>query len=516
MMNFNKEKCVDCKQCLRNCPQLKENFSLKILKCDHCNLCIDNCPQKAIYKIDDIVVIDYEKCNNCVQCVKICPKKAIIIDNNKPKKCNLCFDQKEIKCIKSCTYKAISLKKTETIGWKIISSGEYKIKQDNIQQDGIKLINFVLNEFRKRYKNYDEFAVSELFDYYCEKNKFKTSEKQKKKIINIIKNEILGLSILDEIIKDHALEEICISPDSVFVYHKKNNWMKTNLIFEKQKIIELINKMGRNTKRRITSKHPMLNTNISNGRVHAIISPIAGKDTLTIRLFSKNKLKEEDFSEMISDQALKFLKLAVKCNINLIIAANTGSGKTSFLNLLLDFLDPKERIITVEETPELKISNENQINLIVNKDLNIKMSDLVTETLRMRPDRVVVGEVRHPDEVLALVNTMLAGQGKGSFATFHAENSEECLIRMKSLGISEMDLHAIDLIVILKRWTDNKNKKEVRKVIEISSIDSDYENLKIIKMFEDGKLKNLENKVCEKIKKSYNISQKELEKVLDV
>jgi len=520
MLNFDRQKCVECKQCLQNCPQLEENFDLKFLNCNQCNLCIDNCPKNAMHKIDEVVVIDYEKCNNCMKCVEICSKKAIVVDKRKVKKCNLCFDQNEIKCIKACSYNAISLKKSETLGWKIIDNGEYRLKRNNIQNDGIKLITFVLNEFRKNYKEYDEFVILELIEEYCNKKSFKINGKQKNEIIKIIQSEISGFSILDELLKDPQIEEISIDEDNIFVYHKEKNWIKTNLVLKKEKIIELINKMGRNIKRRITSKNPMINSQIENGRIHAIVKPIAKKDTLTIRLFSQKKLEENDFYEIIPKQALNFLKLAVKCNVNLIITGNTGSGKTTLLDLILGFLGKKERIITVEETPELKIQNENNVTLIVNKHLGIGMSNLVTETLRMRPDRVVVGEVRHPDEVKAFVNTMLAGQGKGSFATFHSENSEECLIRMKSLGVNEIDLHAIDLIIVLKRWTDNKNRKEIRKVTEISTIDLDYENLKIIKIFEleNNKLqiKNLKNKVSDKIKTSYHISQKELEKILNV
>jgi len=130
----------------------------------------------------------------------------------------------------------------------------------------------------------------------------------------------------------------------------------------------------------------------------------------------------------------------------------------------------------------MNIPHRHLVKLLVNEDLKIGFDELITDTLRMRPDRIIVGEVRSANEVKALMNTMLAGQGKGSFSTFHAQNSEEALIRLKNLGISPADLCSLDLIVVQRRWTKySGGASDVRRVVEIACLEKDS---RIIRLFE--------------------------------
>ncbi|MFH1257580.1 MAG: ATPase, T2SS/T4P/T4SS family, partial [Candidatus Micrarchaeota archaeon] len=153
---------------------------------------------------------------------------------------------------------------------------------------------------------------------------------------------------------------------------------------------------------------------------------------------------------------------------------NTGSGKTTFLNALFSFIPMDERVIIAEETPEICILQQHRINLVTNQSLKISMADLVHNTLRMRPDRVIVGEVRSKEETLALMESLQAGQAKGCYATFHAQNSEECVNRLNGFGIPRDELSSIDLIVVLRRASmydaGKKAHSEIRRVFEISEI----------------------------------------------
>ena len=171
---------------------------------------------------------------------------------------------------------------------------------------------------------------------------------------------------------------------------------------------------------------------------------------MTIRKFKQSPFSPKDLVETgtISDEALAFLWMAMQCDFNVLVAGSTGSGKTTTLNCLSAFIPMRERIIIVEETPEINIPHRHSVRLTVNSDIGVGMDELVSDTLRMRPDRVIGGEVRTAPEAKALMNTMLAGQGKGSIATFHALNSQEAVNRLRNLGINELDLGAINLVVV--------------------------------------------------------------------
>ncbi|MEM4385143.1 MAG: ATPase, T2SS/T4P/T4SS family, partial [Candidatus Anstonellales archaeon] len=148
---------------------------------------------------------------------------------------------------------------------------------------------------------------------------------------------------------------------------------------------------------------------------------------------------------------------------------NTGSGKTSFLNSLLSFIPYGDRIVIVEETPEIRIDHPQQVRLVENADLGISFRDLVYDTLRMRSDRTIVGEVRKPDEVKAFIDVVLSGQARGTYATFHAHSSRELVSRMLSYGVSKSDIEAIDFIIIQKRLLREVDNRlvELRRGIEM-------------------------------------------------
>jgi len=210
----------------------------------------------------------------------------------------------------------------------------------------------------------------------------------------------------------------------------------------------------------------------------------------------------------------------MQTSCSILVCGNTGSGKTTTLNSLFCFLPPNERIVVVEETPEIVLPQEHKVKLNTSENIGVGMEKLIENTFRMRPDRVIVGEVRSSEECKGFVNTMLAGQAKGSYATFHAESASEALQRMQSLGVKKESLGSIDLIVVQKRIQRinlKGQRKEERKVTEICEIGKDG-NLRVL--FElnhkEGNLKekNKSIRIMEKVIQTFSINKIEYVQLL--
>ncbi len=156
--------------------------------------------------------------------------------------------------------------------------------------------------------------------------------------------------------------------------------------------------------------------------MNAIISPVTETASLTIRKFSEKPFTIKDLINFktITKEALVFLSLCFLTDSNIIVAGNTGSGKTTTLNTLISFVPLDERIVVVEEVREINIPYKHKVFTLVNQDLGITLENLVINTLRMRPDRAVIGEVRTREESKYLIESMLCGQAKGTYTTFHS------------------------------------------------------------------------------------------------
>jgi len=324
--------------------------------------------------------------------------------------------------------------------------------------------------------------VSKLVLDYCRENSITIDGTQKEYIAKYAFLNILGLCGIDLLLQDENIEEISLIGINkpVYVYLAGKGWKHTNLSFKSENIvIDIINKIARSLGRRITFQNPKINAILSDGsRLHASIPPISSVE-MTIRKFRSKPITIFDLVNYntYSSEALAFLSLIFQSDYSVVVAGNTASGKTSSLNAFFSYIPLNERVLIIEETPEINIPHKHVVKMLSNSELGIDMRSLVEDTLRMRPDRVIVGEVRTREEISALIETILSGQARGSYATLHAQTSDEVIKRMVSLGVLPIDVASIDFTVVQRRMLryDTKTRKcwEERRGIEISEIVQD-------------------------------------------
>jgi len=318
-----------------------------------------------------------------------------------------------------------------------------------------------------------------------------------------IRNEILGYGPIQPLLDDPDVSEVMVnSPKSVYV-EKKGRLIKTNIVFDDnehiQRVIErIILPLGR----RIDADSPMVDARLPDGsRVNAVIPPVAiDGASITIRKFSKDKLSINQLIEFgsITSGMAEFLQACVIGRLNILISGGTGSGKTTLLNVLSSFIPEDERIITIEDADELRLQQEHVLRLetkapnVENRGA-VNIRDLVRNSMRMRPDRIVVGEVRG-GEALDMLQAMNTGHD-GSLTTIHANSSRDAMSRLETLVLmAGMDLpikivrqqisSAIDLIIQQSRLKDGTRK--VTAITEVAGMEGDVVVLSDIFKFEQS------------------------------
>ena len=301
--------------------------------------------------------------------------------------------------------------------------------------------------------------------------------------------DIVGYGEIDSLIQDDELEEIMIIGigKPVFVYHRKYGMMKTNIVFEDEReLMDLIDTIARQINRRIDQESPILDGRLVDGsRINATIPPVsADGPSLTIRKFKKDPFTIIDLinSKTISIELAAFLwlcfdGLGVK-SANAIISGGTSSGKTTTLNALSAFINPKERIITIEDTLELQIPHEHVIRMetrpanVENKG-ELTMNDLVKNSLRQRPDRIIVGEVR-AEEAITLFTAL--NTGHSGFGTLHSNDARETITRLTNepMSVPEIMIQAIDFIIMQNRiyTPSGVSFRRISEVAEVVGIEN--------------------------------------------
>jgi len=367
------------------------------------------------------------------------------------------------------------------LGWKILDKGEYGIGLPRLSDEEEKLIEDTEEQFKQKTRDRsiseeetEELMKNLVFDY-ADKNGIYIDNKQAEYLTRVAVFHIYGFGFLEPLLKDKSIEEISVVGVNkpVYVFIRNKGWQTVNACFTDEKaIMDIINRMARSIGRRITYQNPRIDAMLPDGsRLHASLKPVSDGE-ITIRKFRENPFSPKELcdNKTLSNEALSLLSLIMQGDNSVLVAGNTASGKTTTLNALFSFVPMKERIVITEETPEINIPHEHQLRLVANRDMGISLNDLVYDSLRVRPDRTIVGEVRNKEEIEALFDVILGGQARGSYATFHAQSANEAIQRLKSFGINEMDVLSLDYILVQRRMLRYKDNTEVRRVVEIMDV----------------------------------------------
>jgi len=336
------------------------------------------------------------------------------------------------------------------------------------------------------------------------------SRLERDRIFNQLLDEILGYGPIQPLLNDETINEIMVNgPYKVYI-ERNGKIEKTNITFrDSAHLMRIIDRILAPLGRRVDESCPYMDARLPDGsRVNVIIPPLSLiGPVLTIRKFAKNPFTVEKLIEIgtITPEAIEFLKACVIARLNIVISGGTGSGKTTFLNVLSGFIPNDERIITIENAAELQLRQEHVVTLetrppnIEGKG-EVTMRDLVINALRMRPDRIIVGEVRG-GEALDMLQAMNTGHD-GSLTTLHANSPRDALSRLETMvlmagieipvkAIRQQIASALDLIVHMERMRDGSRK--VVQITEVQGMEGDTIVLQDIFVFEqtgieDGKI----------------------------
>ncbi|NIO21456.1 MAG: CpaF family protein [Candidatus Aenigmarchaeota archaeon] len=305
------------------------------------------------------------------------------------------------------------------------------------------------------------------------------SEKENKILIGILAQEALGLGPIEFMLKDQGLEEIVINSSSepIWVYHREFGWLKTNVVVtDETKIYNYAAQIGRKVGTQITNLNPLMDAYLTTGdRANATLFPISSRgNTLTIRKFARRAWTITDFINMntLSAEVAAFLWLAIQYEMNIVCTGGTASGKTSFLNVLSMFIPPTQRIISIEDTREIQLPPFLHWVPMTTRPPNIEgkgqvtMLELMINALRMRPDRMIVGEIRRSKEAEVLFEAI--NTGHSVYSTLHANTSEETFKRLVNppINIPVSLLTSLQLIAVMHR----DRRKGIRRLLEVTEL----------------------------------------------
>jgi pilus assembly protein CpaF len=325
---------------------------------------------------------------------------------------------------------------------------------------------------------------SSKIDTLLSEQNYPLSVPEKQQLLFEVMDEVFGFGPLEELLRDPTISDILVNgPHKIYI--ERNGKLEfTNISFSDDKhLMRVISRIGTNVGRRVDESVPMLDARLPDGsRVNAIIPPLAlCGPTLSIRRFGVNPIDIKQLLKLnsLTKEMAFFLEACVRCKINMLISGGTGSGKTTLLNVLSRWIPAGERVITIEDAAELKLQREHVVRLET-RPRNIEgkgevtQRDLLRNSLRMRPDRIIIGEVRGA-ETIDMLQAMNTGH-EGSMTTVHANNSRDALRRLENMvsmgginypvqAIREQIGSALNLLIHVGRTTGGQ-----RKVVNISEI----------------------------------------------
>ncbi len=329
----------------------------------------------------------------------------------------------------------------------------------------------------------DDDSVMELVENMVYQDLLYEPIEEKEDLIVKLFNEFRRLGKLQPLLDDDDITEIMINGEDQVYVERYGSIEKIDLAFESHdEIFHLIQKIVNMMDRKVNEKHPICDVRLHDGsRVNIVLSPIAVKGpTLTIRKFPKSRLTRKDIIEnqTIDHESMDFLEALVKKKYNLFISGGTSSGKTTLLNILSDAIPESERIITIEDSAELQLTAINNLvsleaRVSTDHHHHVSIRDLIKSSLRMRPDRIIVGEVRG-EETIDMLQGMNTGHD-GSISTGHSNTTQDMLFRLETMVLSGMNIplmairqqisSALDIMIHIQKIKDIG-----RRVVEISEI----------------------------------------------
>jgi archaeal flagellar protein FlaI len=327
--------------------------------------------------------------------------------------------------------------------------------------------------------------------------KLKFKEEAKKKILadmpvtdeqanilsGIVLQKVYGLGDLELIIGDDRIEEVCVNAGGVpiIIYHRKHGWLKTNMVIQNEDdVFDYASQIGRRVGKDITTLSPLMDARLITGdRVIASMFPISSQgNTITIRKFARDPWTIVDFMgptyRTISPEIASFMWLCIQYELSILVAGGTASGKTSMLNSLCAFIPPGQRVVSIEDTREIQLPSHLTLNWIQLTTRNpnpdgmggVSMLDLIVSSLRMRPDRIIVGEIRDRSEAEVLFEAMHTGHSV--YSTMHADTCQNVRRRVTEppIQIPEAELEALQVIVTQYR----DRLRGIRRTFEVAEI----------------------------------------------
>ena len=343
-------------------------------------------------------------------------------------------------------------------------------------------------------------AVANLIQEVVAKEKILLNAAEKERLQCDLLDEVFGFGPLEPLLKDHTVSDILVNRRDLVYVERSGILEKADIKFRDDRhLLQIIDRIVGGVGRRVDESSPMVDARLPDGsRVNAIIPPLAlDGPALSIRRFGTEPLTAERLLELksVSPEMLEILSAAVRARISILISGGTGAGKTTFLNMLSKYIPETERLVTIEDAAELQVQQENVVRLETrppNVEGNgaVRQRQLLINSLRMRPDRIIIGEVRG-EEAFDMLQAMNTGH-EGSMTTIHANTSRDALARLESMvamanlnlpekAVRQQIASAIAIVVQIARMSDGTRR--VINISEITGMESDMISMQDIFTF---------------------------------